>query len=139
LEDIRDMSIIPARIDAITLASSRFRETVDFYDDVFGFEKHSESDIVARFRLQNIFLDIIKADVLLGETHLERFGTLPGPTTLAISVRAPEDVDEFMRRMKAAGVPIVAPAEDKPSGPRILYASDPEGHMWEIGYFPAAD
>ncbi|MDX6553805.1 MAG: hypothetical protein QOH74_2293, partial [Gaiellales bacterium] len=21
-------------------------------------------------------------------------------------------------------------------GPRILYASDPEGHIWEIGFFP---
>ena len=133
------MSLLPPRIDAVTLAAKHFRRTVDFYEDVFGFEKVSESDIVARFRLKNIFLDIIKSEVLLGETHLERFGDLPGPMTLAITVRAPEDVDEYMRRIEAASAPIVAAAEDKPSGPRILYAADPEGHIWEIGWFPAAD
>ena len=123
----------------MTLAAKHFRRTVDFYEDVFGFEKVSESDIVARFRLRNIFLDIIKSEVLLGETHLERFGDLPGPMTLAITVRAPEDVDEYMRRIEAASAPIVAAAEDKPSGPRILYAADPEGHIWEIGWFPPAE
>lgn len=50
----------------MTLAAKHFRRTVDFYEDVFGFEKVSESDIVARFRLKNIFLDIIKSEVLLG-------------------------------------------------------------------------
>ncbi len=133
------MSLIPARIDAVTLASTAFRETVTFYEDVFAFEKISESEIVARFRLQNIFLDIIKADVLLEETHLTNFGGLPGPVTLAITVREPDDVDEYMRRIRAAGGPIIAPAEDKPSGPRILYAADPEGHIWEIGWFPATE
>ena len=123
----------------MTLAAKHFRRTVDFYEDVFEFEKVSESDIVARFRLKNIFLDIIKSEVLLGETHLERFGDLPGPMTLAITVRAPGDVDEYMRRIEAASAPIVAAAEDKPSGPRILYAADPEGHIWEIGWFPAAE
>jgi uncharacterized glyoxalase superfamily protein PhnB len=133
------MSLVPARIDAVTLASAHFRQTVDFYQDVFGFEKVSESDIVARFRLRNIFLDIIKADVLLQETHLDRFGDLPGPVTLAITVREPADVDEYMHRIQAAGAPIIAPAEDKLSGPRILYAADPEGHIWEIGWFPAEE
>ncbi len=130
------MPLIPNRIDAVTLAVADFRTAVDFYADVFGFEKVSESDIVARFRLGNIFLDVIKADVLLEETHLARFGDLPGPVTLAIAVREPADVDEYMRRIQGAGVRVVAPAEDKPSGPRILYVADPEGHVWEIGWFP---
>ncbi len=130
------MSLFPARIDAVTLGAANFRQAVDFYQDVFGFEKVSESDIVARFRLENIFLDIIKVDVLLDETHLDRFGDLPGPVTLAIAVPEPADVDMYMHRMQAAGAPIIAPAEDKASGPRILYAADPEGHIWEIGWFP---
>jgi uncharacterized glyoxalase superfamily protein PhnB len=130
------MSLVPARIDAVTLAAKDFRATVDFYETVFGFEKVSESEIVARFRLKNVFLDVIKVDVLLEEVHLDRFGDLPAPVTLAITVRKPADVDDYMTRIQAAGAPIIAPAEDKPSGPRILYASDPEGHIWEIGFFP---
>ena len=130
------MPLVPARIDAVTLAAKDFRGTVDFYEDVFGFEKISESEIVGRFRLKNVFLDVIKAEVLLGETQLDRFGDLPAPVTLAITVREPADVDAYEARIRAAGVPIIAAAEDK-SGPYILYASDPEGHIWEIGWFPA--
>jgi uncharacterized protein len=130
------MSVIPARIDAVTLASPDLGRSVQFYEQVIGFEKVSTSEIVVRFRLGNIFLDVIDAEALREEMHLDRFGDLPAPVTLAISVPEPGDVDEYMRRLEAAGAPIVAPAEDKPSGPRILYASDPDGHVWEIGYFP---
>jgi uncharacterized glyoxalase superfamily protein PhnB len=37
--------------------------------------------------------------------------------------------------LEAAGARVVAPAEDKPLGPRIGYVADPDGHMWEIGAF----
>ena len=132
------MPLLPPRIDAVTLAAKQFRRTVDFYEDVFGFEKVSESDIVARFRLKNIFLDIIKSEVLLEETHLERSGDLPGPMTLAITVRGAGGRGRVHAPDRGCVRPDLefAAAEDKPSGPRILYAADPEGHIWEIGWFP---
>ena len=128
------MSLIPARIDAITLAVTDLQRSTAFYRDVMGFELVTSSEAVVGFRLGDIGLDLIDREVLLAETYLDDFPQAPGPVTLVLRVTRPE-VDEYMRRLGDAGVRIVAPAEDKPLGPRIGYAADPDGHLWEIGAF----
>lgn len=128
------MSLIPARIDAVTLAVSDLRRSTEFYRDVMGFEQVSSSEAVTGFRLGDIGLDLIDRNVLLAETYLDDFPPAPGPVTLVLRVTR-EEVDEYMRKLSDAGVRIVAPAEDKPLGPRIGYAADPDGHLWEIGAF----
>lgn len=128
------MSLIPPRIDAVTLAVSDLEGSTRFYRDVMGFEQTSSSEAVSGFRLGAIGLDLIDREVLLGETYLDDFPPPPGPVTLVLRVSRAE-VDEYMRRLEDAGVRIIAPAEDKPLGPRIGYAADPDGHLWEIGAF----
>lgn len=128
------MPVIPAKIDAITLAVQDVERSARFYAEVLGFEQVTDSDAVKGFDLGTIRLDLIAQDVLLEETHLDHFPKAPGPVTLVISVRRHE-VDEYMHRLEEAGVQIIAPAEDKRLGPRIGYAADPDGHLWEIGAF----
>lgn len=130
------MPLIPARIDAVTLAVRDVDESARFYADVLGFEQVTDSEAVKGFDLGTIRLDLIDQNVLLEETHLDQFPKAPGPVTLVISVHR-EEVDEYMHRLEEAGVQIIAPAEDKRLGPRIGYAADPDGHMWEIGAFDA--
>lgn len=130
------MGVVPGRLSSVTLATRDFPAAVRFYEDVFGFDKQSENEILARFRLDNLFVDLIKAEVLEAETGVERFPAMPGPITLAIAFPDPGDVDACQARAEAAGVRVLAPAEDKPSGPRILFLCDPDGHIWEIGWFP---
>lgn len=128
------MPLIPDRIDAVTLAVSDLERSTRFYRDVMGFEQTSSSEAVSGFRLGAIGLDLIDRQVLLDETRLEAFPPPPGPVTLVLRVTR-EEVDTYMQRLEAAGVRVVAPAEDKPLGPRIGYAADPDGHLWEIGAF----
>ncbi len=130
------MSVVPARIDSITLAVRDFPAAVAFYETVFAFAKESENEILARFRLGNLHLDLIRAEVLEAETGVPGFPAPPGPITLAVALDRAEDVDACEARATAAGVRILAPAEDKPSGPRILFLCDPDGHVWEVGWFP---
>jgi len=128
------MSLIPARIDAVTLAVEDLDRSVRFYRETLGFDQVSDSEAVKGFDLGKIRLDLIDKAVLLEETHLPTFPDPPGPITLVIEVERAE-VDEYVKRLEAAGARIVAPAEDKPLGPRIGYIADPDGHMWEIGAF----
>jgi catechol 2,3-dioxygenase-like lactoylglutathione lyase family enzyme len=128
------MPLIPARIDAVTLAVSDLQRSTQFYRDVMGFEQVSSSEAVSGFRLGAMALDLIDRQVLLDETYLDDFPPPPAPVTLVLRVTR-DEVDECMRRLEEAGVRIVAPAEDKPLGPRIGYAADPDGHLWEIGAF----
>jgi catechol 2,3-dioxygenase-like lactoylglutathione lyase family enzyme len=130
------MKVIPTRVDSITLAVRDFSASVAFYEDVFGFEKQSQNEILARFVLDNLKLDLIQAEVLESETGVASFPAMPGPITIAIAMPEAGDVDACQVRAEAAGVRVLAPAEDKPSGPRILFLCDPDGHIWEVGHFP---
>lgn len=130
------MKVVPTRVDSITLAVRDFSASVAFYEDVFGFEKQSQNAILARFVLDNLKLDLIQAEVLESETGVASFPAMPGPITIAIAMPEAGDVDACQVRAEAAGVRVLAPAEDKPSGPRILFLCDPDGHIWEVGHFP---
>ncbi len=130
------MTVVPSRIDSITLAVQDFPVAVHFYEQVFGFTKLSENAILARFRLDNLYLDLIKAEVLEAETRVQNTPRPPGPITLAIAMPTAEAIDACQERAEQAGVRVLAPAEDKPSGPRILFLCDPDGHIWEVGHFP---
>ena len=128
------MSIIPARIDAVTLAVSDGERSKAFYADVMGLELVADLDYLKSFNLGAIQLDVIDKAVLADELHVQELPAPPGPVTLVIRVDR-DEVDRTMERAQAADVRIIAPAEDKPLGPRILYLADPDGHLWEIGHF----
>ena len=130
------VTVVPSRIDSITLAVHDFPAAVHFYEQVFGFIKLSQNAILARFRLENLYLDLIKAEVLEAETRIQNTPRAPGPITLAIAMPTAEAVDACQERAEQAGVRVLVPAEDKPSGPRILFLCDPDGHIWEVGHFP---
>lgn len=67
------MPLIPARIDAVTLAVRDVDKSARFYADVLGFEQVTDSEAVKGFDLGTIRLDLIDPNVLLEETHLDRF------------------------------------------------------------------
>jgi predicted lactoylglutathione lyase len=55
-----------------------------------------------------------------------------------ISVNAPEEVDQFADRVRAAGGTVTKPpTEAEFFEGRDAYFSDPEGNYWEIAYAPA--
>lgn len=125
------MKVIPARIDAVTLAVSDVKRSADFYRDVMGFSEIRRNSEIAKFELENCEMTLISREVLLEETHLKAFPTGHGPVTFAVSVDR-DDVDLYMGRLAGAGVHVVAEAEDKRLGPRIGFVADPDGHIWEV-------
>ena len=76
-------------------------------------------------------MTLISREVLLEETHLTAFGSGYGPVTFAISVDR-DDVDVYMKRLAAAGVHIVAEAEDKRPGLVSASSLTRDGHIWEV-------
>lgn len=125
------MTLLPARIDGVALAAENVERSAAFYREKMGFEQTFLSAELARFQLENLRLTLVLKQTLLEEMHLSDVPAAPGPITLAVSVSRTE-VDELMRGLEEAGVRIIAPAEDKRLGPRIGFAADPDGHVWEI-------
>jgi uncharacterized protein len=129
------MNAIPARIDQVTLAVDDVDRSARFYGESFGFPAAGDDpgsrSPIRRFTVGAITLTLIDKGLLLEEMHLSGFPNAPGPVTLAVVV-ARDEVDRYVQQGEAAGARIVAPAEDKDSGPRIGFLADPDGHVWEI-------
>ncbi len=129
------MSAIPARIDQVTLAVKDIDAAAEFYAEGFGFSElkidGDEHPQIRRFDLGAVTLTLISRDLLLSEMHLDGFPDPPGPVTLAIVIGR-DEVDHYVERAANAGATVIAPAEDKPSGPRIGFVADPDGHAWEL-------
>jgi uncharacterized glyoxalase superfamily protein PhnB len=128
------MSIIPPRIDAVTLAVTNLQRSTEFYKETLGFTQVADSEAVKGFDTGGVRLDLIDESILLDEMHLDSFPRPPGPITLVIQATR-EQVDEYVAFWRSAGARVIAPAEDKALGPRIGYVADPDGHAWEIGAF----
>lgn len=129
------MSAIPARIDQVTLAVDDVDRSARFYGDAFGFPATADDpgsgSPIRRFTVGTISLTLIDKSLLLDEMHLDRFPNPPGPVTLAVVVGR-DEVDRYVQQGESAGARVIAPAEDKDSGPRIGFLADPDGHVWEI-------
>jgi uncharacterized protein len=128
------MSAIPARIDQVTLAVDDVDRSTQFYGDGFGFPAAGDdpgSGPIRRFTVGAVTLTLIDKGLLLEEMHLSGFPNAPGPVTLAVVV-ARDEVDRYVEQGEAAGARVIAPGEDKDSGPRIGFLADPDGHVWEI-------
>jgi catechol 2,3-dioxygenase-like lactoylglutathione lyase family enzyme len=131
----QQMSAIPARIDQVTLAVDDVDRSARFYADAFGFpatdDDPGSGSPIRRFTVGAITLTLIDKGLLLEEMHLSGFPNPPGPVTLAVVV-ARDEVEHYVQQGEAAGARVIAPAEDKASGPRIGFLGDPDGHVWEI-------
>ena len=79
------MGVVPGRVSSVTLAVRDLAAADRFYTEVFGFERVSGNEILTRFRLENLHLDLIQAEILEAETGVERMPAMPGPITLAIA------------------------------------------------------
>jgi catechol 2,3-dioxygenase-like lactoylglutathione lyase family enzyme len=125
------MALIPNRIGSVALGVEDLDRSVTFYRDTLGLKLVEQTVDLAKFELENLTFTIIRRDTLLEETHLTAFGSAPFPFSLAVTVTR-EEVDHYMQKLADAGVTIVAPPEDKRTGPRIGFVSDPDGFIWEV-------
>jgi uncharacterized protein len=61
-----------------------------------------------------------------------------GALTLACNVRERDEVADVLDAARAAGAEIIREAHDVFWGGRVGYFADPDGHVWEVAWNPAA-
>jgi catechol 2,3-dioxygenase-like lactoylglutathione lyase family enzyme len=133
------------RISVLTIGVDDLERSLAFYRDGLGFPtegivgREFEHGAVAFFDMQpGLRLAAwLRAD-LAHDTGLAR--TQPSATELSIghNVRDGAEVDAVMAQAEAAGATIVKPAQDTFWGGYSGYFQDPDGHLWEIVWNPAA-
>ena len=134
------------RITVITLGVDNLERAVAFYRDGLGFAtdgivgQEFEYGAVAFFNLQSgLRLALWPRSSIAHDSGLVQSPRSPTEFTLGHNVGSKQEVDILMAQAKKAGAVIVKAAADTFYGGYAGYFQDPDQHLWEVVWNPAAE
>ncbi|WP_306214240.1 VOC family protein [Actinoplanes sp. RD1] len=117
---------VPARLGVATLGVADVARASEFYSSLgWRLSPASVPGVVSWFHTTGGVLALVPAADLPEGTPGR-----PGAAVLTIPVAGPAEVDEALRAAVQAGASLV-----RAGGHRGCFA-DPDGHLWEITYYP---
>jgi catechol 2,3-dioxygenase-like lactoylglutathione lyase family enzyme len=133
------------RISVLTLGVADLEKSVAFYRDGLGLPtkgivgREFEHGAVAFFDLSGgLKLAVWAQDDVAHDTGLPRAPVSPTSFTIGHNVADRKEVDEVMGQARRAGAEIVKSPQDTFYGGYAGYFRDPNGHVWEVVWNPAA-
>lgn len=130
--------MLPPRLNAVTLVTDDVLARRAFYESLGWRSAFAPREDYNRFDLGGAVLSLwtsaeARAEI---EEPLRAAGFPFAGFTLAAAVERPEQVDEAIEAVRAAGAPIVAEPVERPFGGRSGYFADPAGVAWEVVWIP---
>jgi catechol 2,3-dioxygenase-like lactoylglutathione lyase family enzyme len=132
-------------ITVLTLGVEDLESAVAFYRDGLGLTTQGiigtefENGAVAFFDLQGgLKLALWPRSSIAADTGLTKQPPSSTDFTIGHNVGSKAEVDAVMAQALAAGAVIVKPAQTTFYGGYAGYFQDPDGHLWEAVYNPAA-
>ena len=124
----------PVRLGYAILFVSDLERSIAFYRDVIGLPFRFANESYAEFATEGAKF------ALFANAFLPELIGRPGGAGRAASESRPQgevaffvsDPDAEHRRLRDAGVPVLAPPTDRPWGERTLHVEDPDGHVIEL-------
>lgn len=133
------------RISVITIGVADLEKSVAFYRDGLGLPtegivgREFAHGAVAFFELSGgLRLGLWAQDDIVHDTGLPKTAISSTSFTIGHNVTRREEVDEVIAQARRAGADIVKPATDTFYGGYAGYFRDPNGHLWEVVWNPAA-
>ena len=133
------------RISVLTLGVADLERSLAFYRDGLGLPtegivgREYEHGAVAFFTLAGgLRLAIWAQHDIAHDTGLTMAAPSPTAFTIGHNVAARAEVDRVMAEAARAGADIVKPAQETFYGGYAGYFRDPDGHVWEVVWNPAA-
>jgi catechol 2,3-dioxygenase-like lactoylglutathione lyase family enzyme len=126
-----EVTVLPKKIDAITLFVEDLDRSKLFYQDVFGLSVFFEDQNSAVFKFENTLINLLKTYAAGG---LIEPGVIADPAagSRAVFTIPVDDVDAACAELKARGVELLNGPMDRAWGVRTASFTDPGGHIWEI-------
>jgi catechol 2,3-dioxygenase-like lactoylglutathione lyase family enzyme len=137
------------RINVITLGVGDLERALSFYRDGLGLEtkgitgtQYPGSDdtpagAVAMFTLEDgLIFSLYPKTELAKDAGVEAMPVAGSNMSIGHFVESRADVDRVLDLAAGAGAHVHGPAHERPWGIYSGYFSDPDGHMWEVIYFP---
>jgi catechol 2,3-dioxygenase-like lactoylglutathione lyase family enzyme len=127
----------PARVTVLTIGVRDLARMRKFYADL-GWPLAIELEDLAAFQTHGAVLVLYPLDRLAADANL---AVSPpdegiGGFNPAINVDRPEEVDETVAAVEAAGGRVPKPPVQAEWGGRTAYFADPENNLWEVAWVP---
>ena len=133
------------RLSVLTLGVADLERSLAFYRDGLGLPtegivgREFEHGAVAFFQLSGgLRLAIWAQDDIAHDTGLATTPASPTAFTLGHNVSTREEVAEVIEQARRAGAAIIKEPADTFYGGHAGYFRDPDGHLWEVVWNPAA-
>jgi catechol 2,3-dioxygenase-like lactoylglutathione lyase family enzyme len=133
------------RISVLTIGVDDLERSLRFYRDGLGFPSPGiigtefEHGAVAFFDLQGgLKLAAWKRDDLSHDCGLPKMQRSPTEFSIGHNVGSVREVDAIMDLAEKAGARVVKRAQKTFYGGYAGYFQDPDGHLWEVVFNPAA-
>jgi catechol 2,3-dioxygenase-like lactoylglutathione lyase family enzyme len=138
-----------AKIHILTLGVDDLDRGLAFYRDGLGLpspgitatqyvgDDENAAGAVVMFTLDDGFvLALYPRSELAKDAGVEPGRTAGSGMSIGHYVDSREDVDRVLELAAGAGAQVLGPGRERPWGIYSGYFSDPDGHLWEIIYFP---
>jgi uncharacterized protein len=133
------------RISVLTIGVDDLERSLRFYREGLGFPSPGiigtefEHGAVAFFDLQDgLKLAAWKRDDLSHDCGLPKMQRAPTEFSIGHNVGSEREVDAVMELAAKAGARVVKKAQKTFFGGYAGYFQDPDGHLWEVVFNPAA-
>lgn len=126
----------PLRLTLVTLGAEDVARATAFYEALGLVRSPASNDSVSFFRAGGVVLSIYGRAALAADAGLDPPGEGFRAQSLAWNVGLEAEVDKAIVRMVAAGGWLVKAAEKTFWGGYAGYATDPDGHLWEVAHNP---
>jgi len=125
------------RLTFITLGVNDLENSMDFYENKFGWERSdmSNADIVF-YQLNGTFLSLYSKKELAKDASVDSSGNGFKGFTLSYNVVSEKEVNDLIQELKNKGVKIIKEPQKVFWGGYSSYISDPDDNLWEIAFNP---
>jgi catechol 2,3-dioxygenase-like lactoylglutathione lyase family enzyme len=125
------------RVSFLTLAVADLDRSRRFYVDGLGWEPELDVQDVIMFRVaEKVILSLWSRDGFESEVGPVQQGPGIVPITLSHNLASPQEVDQVLEEVRAAGAGEVRGGEPREWGGYSGYFADPDGFRWEIACNP---
>ncbi len=121
----------------ITLGVEDLNQSIDFYENKFGWKRSELSnESIIFYDLNGTHLALYDREELAKDVNVDPLGNGFRSFTMAYNTRSEKEVDDLIENLRKQGVQIIKEPQKVFWGGYSSYIADPDGNLWEIAFNP---
>lgn len=125
------------RITFITLGVTDLKQSIDFYENKFGWRRSEMSnESIMFYDLNGIHLALYDRVELAKDATVDPSGNGFRSFTMAYNTRSEKEVENLIENLREQGVKVIKEPQKVFWGGYSSYVADPDGNLWEIAFNP---